>query len=160
MIPRDLFDFIHSGVSMLVGTRDARLCPEAMRAVGARVEADGARLTVFVPEATGARTLANALENGRVAMCCSRPADHKTIQVKGRLLEVAPTGPEERALVERYRFAFAATLAEVGLPQRVTLRLAHWPCHALRIAVESVFVQTPGPGAGEPLGPGAGADPR
>lgn len=156
MIPPELFDFIQSGVSMLVGTRDARLCPEAARAAGARVEADGAELTVFVPRATGARTLANVIENGRLAVCCSRPADHKTIQVKGRLVSIEEPGPEERALVERYRLALAKTLAEVGLPPRVTLRIAHWPCHVLRLGVESVYVQTPGPGAGEPLGAGAG----
>lgn len=151
MIPPDLFDFLHSGVSMLVGTRDARFLPEGIRAVGARVEAEGAELTVFVPVATGARTFANVQDNRRLAACFSRPADHKTLQVKGTVVSMREAGPEDRPWVERHRTAFAATLAAVGLPTRLTLRIAHWPCYALRLRVEAVFVQTPGPGAGDPL---------
>jgi hypothetical protein len=43
------------------------------------------------------------------------------------------------------------SLAFIGMPPRLTLRQDSWPCHAVRLRIESVFLQTPGPGAGAPL---------
>jgi hypothetical protein len=45
VISADLATFLESGVSVQVGTRDARLLPEATRAMGARVEKGGTGLT-------------------------------------------------------------------------------------------------------------------
>ncbi len=144
---------------MLVATRDARLSPDATRAMGARVEKDGAELTVFLPSATSAEARANLSDNGRIAVCFSRAADHRSVQVKGRALEVREAGARERGAVERYLAALAEAWGFVGVPARATLRLAHWPCHAVRLRVEGLFVQTPGPGAGAPLAEGAGRAP-
>lgn len=151
VISRELSDFVESGISVLVGTRDARLLPECVRVVGARVERGGAELTVFVPEATGAVTIANLRDNGRIAVCFTRPRDHRSIQLKGQLVSIRGANARERRLVDAYRAGLAEELGWVGLPQRVTLRMAHWPCHAVRLKVEQVFDQTPGPGAGDPM---------
>lgn len=56
-------------------------------------------------------------------------------------------------MIERYRALLAEQLAFVGIPRRMTRRFAHWPCHRVELAVEGVFEQTPGPGAGAPLRP-------
>jgi general stress protein 26 len=151
LISTELASFLESGVSMQVGTRDARLLPEAVRGMGVRAERGGTRLTVFLPAATAERTLANLRDNGRIAVCFSRPEDHRTIQVKGRAVAVREADAAERALVERYRGSFAQSLLFVGVPLRVSLRAAHWPCRAVELEVEEVFQQTPGPGAGAPL---------
>ncbi len=153
MISSELATFLESGISMLVGTRDARLFPDSLRIVGARVGAEGLELTVYIPVATGATAVANLRDNGRIAVCFSRPMDHRTIQIKGRAIEIRDADDADRAVIDRYRAEFAETLAFVGLPSRVTLRMSHWPAHAVRIRVESIFVQTPGPGAGQPLAP-------
>ncbi|MGC3996745.1 MAG: hypothetical protein QM767_04105 [Anaeromyxobacter sp.] len=151
MISPELAAFIESGVSILVGTRDARLFPECMRGMGARVEAGGAELTVFLPDAVSTRLLDDLRDNGRVAVTFSRTMDHKSVQVKGRVVALGPAAPEDRAEVDRFRCAWSQMVGEVGVPPRVTLRMAHWPCHAARLRVEGLFVQTPGPGAGQPL---------
>ncbi|MEZ5990246.1 MAG: pyridoxamine 5'-phosphate oxidase family protein [Planctomycetota bacterium] len=156
----ELAGFFESGVSIIVGTRDARLVPDCVRAVGARCDVGSGELRVLVPAATAATSVANLRDNGRVAVCFSRPKDHRTIQVKGRVLAIEDAGPEDRALIDAYRCGLAQELGWVGVPPRITLRIAHWPCHALRIGVEALFVQTPGPGAGELLaraaeGPGS-----
>ncbi len=151
MISAELKHFLESGISILVGTRDARLAPDCFRALGARVEEGGRELTVFAPDAVARASLANLRDNGRVAVCFTRPEDHRSIQLKGRVLELRPADEAERRLVDRYRSALAAILGEIGLPPRTTLRMNHWPCHAVRFEVEAVFVQTPGPGAGERL---------
>jgi hypothetical protein len=155
VISDDLARFIESGLSLLVGTRDGRLVPEATRGLAPRVEPGGREVTIFLPDASGRVALANLAANGRIAVCISRPSDHRTFQLKGRVVGLAAAVEAERPHLDRYRCAFAQELAQVGLPARLTLRMAWWPCHAVRFEVAQVFVQTPGPGAGEPLRAGA-----
>lgn len=152
-ISPELAEFLQSGVSILVGTRDPRLFPECMRAVGARVERGRREVTIFAPAATSAATIANLEENGRVAICFSRIEDHRSIQLKGRVVAIAPASDADRCVVERWRGEFVRNLAFVGLPPRLSLRLNSWPCRAVRLRVESIYLQTPGPGAGAPLPP-------
>lgn len=150
-LSRELAAFVESGVSIQVGTRDGSLVPEAVRGVGARVAPDRASLVLFVPAATGARTVANLADNGRIAICFARIEDHRTIQVKGRARAVAPASDEDREHVDRYRGEIAQNLAFFGLPARLGFRIAAWPCHAVHVGIETVWIQTPGPGAGEAL---------
>jgi len=150
-ISEELTAFVESGVSIQVGTRDHRLFPECVRAYGARVERGRREVTVFLPDATAASTLANLADNGRIAVCFSRIEDHRSIQLKGKVVAVAPATPDDRPIVDRYRGEFVKNIAVIGLPPRISLRLNAWPCRAVRFRVESLFVQTPGPGAGAPL---------
>lgn len=149
-IPDELTDFLQSGISLLVGSRDARMMPEIARIFGSRVEAAGRELTFFLPAATGARTLENARDNGRLAVCFTS-VDHRSYQVKGRFLDVRAADDAERRAIERYRAALAQHFGAVGLPPRLVHRMNVWPAHAVRLAVEALFVQTPGPGAGVTL---------
>ncbi len=151
MISEDLASFIESGVSILVGTRDDQFRPEGTRGFGARVRPGGEELTVFVAAVTGERTLANVRANGRVAVCFTRVADHRSIQVKGQLLEAREASDQERPLVDRHQKLLVQILGDIGVPPRLVLRMNRWPAHALRLRVNGVFVQTPGPGAGAPL---------
>jgi hypothetical protein len=153
VISKELSEFIQSGVSILIGSRDARRFPDCARVVGARVGAKGKEITVFLPTATTASHLANLDENRRIAICFARAEDHRSVQVKGRVLEIRAATEAEREWVDRYCGEFAGMLHFVGLSPRIISRMNHWPCHAVRLKVESVFVQTPGPGAGAPLGP-------
>lgn len=136
---------------MLVGTRSERLLPDCCRAVGARVENGGEELTVFVPLATAESNLINLADNGRIAVCFAR-IDHRTLQIKGPVLSIRDGDDEDRRQVYRYRTLLAESWGVIGIPPRVTMRMAHWPCLAVRFRVESIFDATPGPGAGAPLG--------
>jgi hypothetical protein len=150
-ISAELASFLESGVSVLVGTRDARLVPESTRGVGARVEADGTELSVLLPRATAARAIANLRDNGRIAICFSRAIDHRSIQVKGRVASISDGDAAVRAAVELYVDALAVAWQPIGIPPSSARRLARWPAHAVRLRIEEVYVQTPGPGAGAPL---------
>jgi hypothetical protein len=158
-LPAEVAAFITSGISVLVGTRDARLVPESTRGVGARVEAGGAELTVFLADATSARALANLQDNGRIAVCFSRAIDHRSIQLKGPVLSIRAGDGTDQADVERWVEALGRGWQEIGIPPAVTRRLARWPVHAVRFRIEEVFVQTPGPGAGAPLSRAGGGTP-
>jgi hypothetical protein len=148
MINKELAAFIESGVSILAAGRDARLVPECARAVGARVEKRGTELTVFLPVATSATLLADLRDNERIAVIFTH-TDHRSVQFKGRVVSVRDADAEDRRVIERYRPAIAEAWGFFGLPLQFTMRLNHWPCHAVRMRVESTFVQTPGPAAGE-----------
>jgi hypothetical protein len=154
VISQDLATFLESGVTMLVGTRDAECRPEGVRGFGARVERGREELTVFVAAVSAQRTLANARQNGRIAVCFTRIVDHRSIQVKGQVLEVREARHDERPLLDRYGQLLVQIFGEIGVPPRLVLRMNRWPAHALRLRVQDVFVQTPGPGAGAPLGGG------
>ena len=143
--------FIQSGVSVLAGTRDAELFPHCVRGLGARVESAGAELTIFIPRATAGAMLANLRHNGRLAVCFSRAADHRSLQVKGQWIDVRPGEEADRAWIDRYRHNIAAAWDYFGFPAARTLRIVHWPVWCVRFRPDAVFVQTPGPGAGDPL---------
>jgi hypothetical protein len=157
VISNDLAAFLESGISVLVGTRDAQLMPESSRAFGARVEAGGTEVTVYMPEAFSTCSFANLRENGRIAVCFSRPSDHRSFQLKGRVLETRGCTEADHPHLDRYARLAGLTFTAIGIPARVLRRLAVLPCRAVRFRVEAVFVQTPGPGAGQPLGAAAEA---
>ena len=147
-LSEELTEFIESGVSTIVGTRDAALRPCVMRASGAFVSEDREHLTVFLNQALAARTRQNLAQTGWIATTFSRPIDHRTLQVKGRVVELRPARAAERARIERYLAAFVEQLYCVGLPRALVRRLRVWPSLAVVIEATDVFSQTPGPGAG------------
>lgn len=159
MISKELEDFLQAGRSCVLGTRDAEKRPECVRVVGVRVERGRKEVSLFLPVATGAHTVANLRDNGRVAVGFSRVEDHRSIQLKGALVSLRDATERDRPAVEHWREAIEREFGWIGLPPSIIRRIAHWPCHAIRFRVESIFLQTPGPGAGDPL-PGSNREAR
>ena len=150
-IPEDLVDFLESGVSILVGTRNANNEPEPMRSSGAVVSKDRESLSLLFP-LYNPRSIANVEANGHVAVCFSRFLDNFSIQLKGENAEIRDGTDEERALAERYRVAYGEQLYMAGFPRSLTSRINVWPAKVVTFRVRDIFVQTPGPGAGARLG--------
>ena len=65
------------------------------------------------------------------------------------MLEIRPATDEDRSLADHYRAALARTLELLGVPKLVVLRIQQWPAYAVRFRLEQLFVQTPGPAAGQ-----------
>jgi hypothetical protein len=150
-LPRDLVDFVESGVSILIGTRDPQFRPECIRGTGAVVAADRHSITLFIPEGTGERTIANIEGGSPLAVTFSRPIDHRTVQVKGAVRAVRPTTPGEQQTAHRYLSAFVESLYAVGVSRSLSRRMRVDPCVAVEIAIGELFQQAPGPEAGNPL---------
>jgi len=146
-----LVDFLNSGVVLGCASRDSRLVPRSAWPVGIRVEASGEEVTVFLPVDNAEEVLANLRDNRRIAVVATAPADHRSLQLKGQVLEQRPATDDERSQIDLYRACLARTLEPHGVPTASVLRIAHWPAHAVRFRVEHVFVQTPGPVAGQPF---------
>lgn len=157
MITPELARFIESGISVLVGTRDARLRPDCVRAAGVRADAAAGTLAVFLPQATAARALANLADNGRIAVTVTRAVDHRSLQIKGGAIEIRPASTEEKAFIERYLEQLAVDWGHVGVPRRSTRAMNFWPAFTVRLRAETLFEQTPGPDAGHSLTPEAAA---
>lgn len=139
---------MESGVSLLVGTRDAGLRPESARVWGVTVERETALATVFLPNAGSEVTLSNLRDNGQLALTFSRGIDHRSVQVKGRCVSIAPTNLQQRAVQDRYFEIFSEGLRWIGHRPPLLRRVRYFPSHAIRFRIESMFEQTPGPGAG------------
>lgn len=141
----------------MVGTRDADLVPELIRAWGPRFSRDGRSMSLCVAGAGSARTLANLRNNGRLAVTCALPLDSHAIQLWGRCLGTAPANREDLSAVQTHRDAFARSNASIGVPRPFIealwqRELAGSPAMVrIRFAAEQIFNQTPGPGAGSRL---------
>jgi Pyridoxamine 5'-phosphate oxidase len=155
LLTEEIAELVASGVDIVVATRDRDLAPESMAAVGGWVHPDGHTLTVYLPELLATATERNLRENGEVAVTMSRPADHKSVQVKGKFVALRPSSEADRQLQLVGRAALVEQFVIVGVPRSTTRRLVWWPSLALEVRAESVFEQTPGPRAGEPLRAGS-----
>lgn len=151
-LPADLVDLVESGASILVGTRDARLRPECVRAVGASVARDRRSIVVLLNQGTSARTIANLEAGSPFAVTFSRPIDHRTYQVKGSVRAIRPSTPAEQEAAQRYRIAFTEALYVVGVGRSLTRRMRVNPCVAVEVEVAELYQQTPGPDAGKRMG--------
>lgn len=156
-IPENLASLLEGLVAVHVATRDAALVPDEVMGAAALLEPDGRRLTVYLPVATSATSLANLRENGAIAVVLSEPLTHRTLQLKGRAGSIRPAREDEREAVERRAAGFDAQVVAIGLPPGAVRRRTRWPCHAVTFEVAELYEQTPGPRAGEPLAAGAGA---
>lgn len=140
--------------AIAVGTRDAALRPACSLAAGIAYPGGG-RMIVYVPEATGARTLADLEANGMIAVVFEEISTHHTIQVKGRVTEIRPAREDEHPLVERSVAGFFAQVEAFGGRPSVVRKKRRWPCRAVAFTVSDVFEQTPGPKAGTPFDAGS-----
>lgn len=153
MIPDWIITLLHTGVSVMVGTRDAVLMPECTRAWGIRIAQDRGTVTILLAETFAGKTLDNLGENGMIAVTCSRPTDHLTCQLKGRVRSIKPVTSIDQELSRRWHRDFSAELNAVGGASILSEGWIVEPTVAVDIDVTDVFDQTPGPGAGKKVGP-------
>ena len=151
MIPDSILHLLQTGVSVMVGTRDASLMPECTRAWGIHVGADRATVIVLLSEAFAGQTLDNLRENGRIAVTCTRPTDHITCQLKGRVRSMKPVTSANRETSRQWHREFIAELRAIGVPSALGEAWVVEPTVAVELAVIDVFDQTPGPGAGKKI---------
>jgi hypothetical protein len=147
----DLISFLEQGMSIHMGTRNARLEPSGARAVAVKVDDDGEHLDAYVTTTDLPAVIANLEDNGQAALAFARPADDRACQIKGTLVNRRPAEPAELAEVQRQWIGFLAQLNLVGIPEAATRRWASWPCVVIRLRVTAAFDQTPGPDAGARL---------
>lgn len=139
------------GLSILVGTVDGEGFPSCCRAFALTSNDNLATATVYLPVAISQEMIANIATTRRIAVFCSEPMSHDSIQLKGTTRTVRLASEAEGELLRTRLEQFAAVLDGVGLPKRITRSLAFWPAFAVEFNVDNLFEQTPGPKAGDVL---------
>jgi hypothetical protein len=151
MIPQSIVDLLGTGVSVMVGTRDASLVPECTRAWGIRVGGTRESVTIFLSKRIAGKTIDNLRDNGQIAVTCTRPTDHITCQLKGHVGGMQTVTSSDREVSRRWHLEFMAELRAIGVPSALCEAWNTEPDLAVEIAVAEVFDQTPGPGAGKKI---------
>lgn len=150
-LPEGFAEFLESGVSISIATRDAELAPDGTRVLAVKVDDDGVHVTAFLTARTAGPILQNLEANGQVALCFDRPSDSRACQLKGVFADSRRCRPAERVEIERQVSGFFSDLEMIGVPSAFLSGWVRWPAVAVRFRVTDVFHQTPGPGAGERL---------
>jgi hypothetical protein len=150
-IDADLKEFIESGVAVLVSTGDGERRPHVAYGWGPRVRDDGRTIDVFLDAARSGQTLANARQNGKIAMTVAEPVSVRSVQFKGVFRDTGDATAEEADWVRRHRDAFVVTTSLVGDPPEVIRGMWMEEVVRLSFTAERAFDQTPGPNAGRPL---------
>jgi len=157
MIPHKIIRFLEERANLgFAGTRNAALVPVGHRLSAWRVDAAGRALTAFMRPFSEARFVESLRENGAIALTIGEMTTHETYQIKGRYLGHRPVQGVEAELADRVRERLTKALYAQFQAERIDPFVrASIPTPTLAVAVEvtEVFVQTPGPGAGERIAP-------
>lgn len=147
-------DFIRSGLSITLAAASPACVPSLSRALAAEVVGED-ELRVFLIANTAQAVLRDLECSWRVAIVFSRPSTHRTLQIKGRLVGIDPVDEAWLETVHRQMEAFSADLRLIGHAPGFASTLLGFErrgLRCLRVRAETGFQQTPGPGAGRPLG--------
>ncbi len=158
MIPEKIARFLEQRANVaFAGTRDRDLVPLGHRVSGWRMGADGCTLTAFIPEPFTAGLIESLQENGELALTVEDFPAHETYQFKGRYLLHRPAQREDIAIVDRIRERFIKSMRTVFpmAPEGTVGAFILRPALAVEFEVSSIYVQTPGPGAGARIMPPA-----
>jgi hypothetical protein len=153
-LPPDLVAMMARGVSVIVASHDAALRPNLMRAVGSRIEEDGA-ITVYLARRQSRQVVQDLAATGHIAVVFSEPSTHRSVQLKATRVDMRSAEARDAPVLERYREAMEREIQQVGFaPPLTRAMLAHRldDLVAVRFTPEQAFDQTPGPRAGTPLG--------
>ncbi len=134
-----------------LGTRNQELEPNGARAVAVAVEPGGEHLVVYLARVAAERVLPDLEANGQAAVSFGRPVDEKACQVKGVFTGVRDAREDERPRITAQWESFLGNLEQIGIGRVTYGAWLVWPCVAVRLRVQALFNQTPGPGTGAPL---------
>ncbi|MEJ6020923.1 hypothetical protein [Ramlibacter sp. PS4R-6] len=157
-LPPHLLAMMAGGVSVLVASRDDRLRPSVMRAMGSRIDAAAGEVTVYLARRQAQDLLRDIARCGQVAAMFSQPSTHLSVQLKAARAQVRPATEADRPALDAYLAAMDREITTVGyavLLARAMLSYRLDDLVAVTFVPEQVFEQTPGPRAGAVLAGGA-----
>ncbi len=146
----ELRRFLGSTVAIVVGSVDRQLVPQICRGWGLRFEGDGV-LSLCLDRVPAMRTIANLRENPRVAITFTSPQTYRSIQLKGRCIEVMEPDEADRERATEHRHAFAEVCEPIGLSWDACSNMWTSETIKIRFQPEQAFDQTPGPARGRQL---------
>jgi hypothetical protein len=159
MIPGVMVDFLERASVAVASTRTRDLVPHLHFLSGWYVEPDKSILVNLVPDGFTDDLLASLEDNGQLAMTAEVIGPHETYQFKGTFEGARDVTEHDRAIHRacRQRF-YDAVRRHYGdsFPDPAVLARIAAPAIAVRCRVSEIYVQTPGPAAGQRLYPARG----
>jgi hypothetical protein len=145
--------WLHEEASTIaVASSDQNSSPSLGQGIGMRIEAQGARIRVFLVEARS-RALVADLRAGRpIAVVFTHAPTLRSLQIKADRAVEVPLEPGDRERIEGYVDAIAK--AWVNAPPvfvRTLFATGPGPIAAFELEPNCAFDQTPGPKAGAAL---------
>jgi hypothetical protein len=157
-IPGRLVRFLDQYANLaFAGTRDHNRVPRGHCVSGWRLGTDGHTLTAIVAMGFSSHLVESVQENGQFALTVEEYPSHETYQFKGRYLRHRPLEQEDVEAVDRIRERFVRNVMPLypGAPPNPLRSFILPPELAVEFAVDEIYLQTPGPGAGARLVPPA-----
>ena len=146
--------FLETGCALLVGTTTPDGAPVAARGWGCRPlerGPDRARLRVLL-SGDDPMGIAHAAAGDPVAVTATSVRTLRSLQMKGRIVEIGDATAEDEVAGAAYRAGFFDDITDTdGTPRSLLERISPSGHVAWTVEVTEVFDQTPGPGAGRPL---------
>ena len=151
----DTRDFVTSGVSIMLASRDAQLIPSIARAKGCAVVTSATpKLRLFVSAAQAPDLVEDVRTSRLISVTFSAPATHQSLQLKGHDAKVTIVTDAERSIIAAYVERFAGSIEPMGFSEEFTRTFFASPDDeiAIEFTPTAGFEQTPGPAAGTRLG--------
>jgi hypothetical protein len=154
LISSSVAEFITSGLSITVASRDERFVPSIAKAVACRVSPDLRQICVLVFAEAAEAVCRDIAATGLLAVCFSRPSTTRTVQIKGADATIALATPADVAIARRSLDLLVDDLVPHGFKPDM-LEAFFWgtptDLMAVRFTPDAAFAQTPGPAAGTVL---------
>jgi hypothetical protein len=151
-IPARVTDLVEGGATIFVATRDVALVPRIARAWGVKFSDPDGHLDLCVEAPPGSATRDDLAEDAEIALTFTRPSTHRSLQVKGRVLEVKEPEEAQLELAGHHHASFVLDAASVGLAPRLGSRIFdRGALLSVSLIPEEHYDQTPGPDAGARL---------
>jgi hypothetical protein len=153
-IDQILADFIESNVAILVATCDAGNRPTISRGYGMRVSEDRKHVTVFVASLQSATAFRDIEKTARIVVNATRISDYESYQLKGNGAQRHEPTQQDKLHTEHYVRGLKSEMEKVGITRLQTNNILtsfnRQPLAGIKFALQEVYCQTPGPGAGKP----------
>jgi hypothetical protein len=151
ILDEEICEFVTSGVSIMLASRNSEFGPSLARAMGCRIIQGAApKLRVFASSEQAGELLDDVRMSGMISATFSRPNTHRALQFKGRDAVIGAVNEQDKEVVGAYVLTFAEVIRPFGFSS--DFARAFFACSGDEVAIEftpsDAYQQTPGPDAG------------
>jgi hypothetical protein len=150
-ITQEMKEFAEAPVAATVGANHPAHGPRLAFGSGVRVYPESNRGDVFVDVRSSGGLLEALQSDSRIAVVLADPITYRSLQFKGRVVDIGEPSPLDLAWVARTREMFTAAVALIGEPPPVSRNYFTDPVRRISFTITDVFDQTPGLNAGRRL---------
>lgn len=138
-----------SGCALMFGTTGLDGSISGGRGWGLTVSQDRKQARLLVCRAQSEASLAHLAQNPWLAITFTTMRNLHSMQLKGRVKAIAASTPEDTEVNRAWVRAFIDDVEAIGVPVAPFSRAIMTVDTAIDLEIERVFIQTPGPHAGE-----------